>query len=81
MNILYLCDEYPPCQHGGIGSVTQSLARELVSKGHKVSVCGFYPYYRTAAAYEEDFGVQAYRYFYGNWLLLKLSRHKYFGRI
>ena len=80
MNILYLCDEYPPCQHGGIGSVTQNLARELVLKGHHVYVCGFYPYYRTASTFEEDFGVLVYRHFYGNRLLLKFSRHKYFGR-
>jgi len=80
MNILYLCDEYPPCQHGGIGTVTQNLARELVLKGHNVYVCGFYPYYRTASAFEDDFGVKVYRRFYGNKILLKLSRHEYLGR-
>jgi glycosyltransferase involved in cell wall biosynthesis len=80
MNILYLCDEYPPCQHGGIGSVIQNLARELVLKGHQVSVCGFYPYYRTAEPFEEDFGVKVYRRFYGNNLLLKFSRNKFLGR-
>lgn len=79
MNILYLCDEYPPCQHGGIGSVTQNLARELVLKGYQVSVCGFYPYYRTALSFEVDHGVKVYRCFYGNRLLLKLSRNKYLG--
>jgi glycosyltransferase involved in cell wall biosynthesis len=81
MNILYLCDEYPPCQHGGIGSVTQQLAREMVKKNHKVSVCGFYPYYRKADFYEEDQGVRVYRRFYGNKLILKLSKHKFLGRI
>jgi len=81
MNILYLCDEYPPCQHGGIGTAIQNLAREMSSNGHQVYVCGFYPYYRTALPYEVDHGVKVYRMFYGNWLLLKLSRHKYFGRV
>jgi glycosyltransferase involved in cell wall biosynthesis len=81
MNLLYLCDEYPPCEHGGIGTVTQTLAREMVKKGHHVSVCGFYPYYRKAASYEEDQGVKVYRRFYGNKLLLKLSKHRYTGRI
>ena len=79
MNILFLCDEYPPCQHGGIGSVTQTLARELVLKGHQVSVCGFYPYYRTALPFEDDLGVRIYRCFYGSRLLLKISRNKYLG--
>jgi glycogen synthase len=81
LNILYLCDEYPPCKHGGIGSVTQILARELVNKGHNVTVCGFYPYYRTAFPFEDDNGVMVYRRFYGNSLLLKLSRNDYLGRI
>lgn len=81
MNILYLCDEYPPCQHGGIGTATQNLARAMVLKGYKVSVCGFYPYYRTALPFEIDSGVKVYRRFYGNNLLLKLSRHRYLGRI
>ena len=81
MNILYLCDEYPPCKHGGIGSITQILAREMVKKGHQVSVCGLYPYYRTAGLIEEDRGVKVYRVFYGNWLLLKLSKHNFFGRL
>jgi glycogen(starch) synthase len=80
MNILYLCDEYPPCKHGGIGSITQILACEMVKKGHQVSVCGLYPYYRTALSFEVDRGVNVYRIFYGNWLLLKLSKHKFFGR-
>jgi glycosyltransferase involved in cell wall biosynthesis len=81
MNILYLCDEYPPCQHGGIGTVTQNLARELVLKGHKVYVCGFYPYYRKSCYLEDDLGVNVFRHFYGNKILLILSRHKYFGKI
>lgn len=81
MNILYLCDEYPPCQHGGIGSVTQNLAREMTKKGHKIFVCGLYPYYRKAKSFEEDQGVNVYRKFYGNKLILKLSKHKFFGRI
>jgi glycogen synthase len=80
MNILFLCDEYPPCQHGGIGSVTQLLARTLVRKGHNVSVAGFYPYYRKANSKETDQGVSVYRYFYGSQLLLQLSKRSFFGR-
>jgi glycogen synthase len=80
VNILYLCDEYPPCQHGGIGTVTQTLAREIRKKGHQLIVCGFYPYYRTAREFEEDSGVKVFRRFYGNRLLLKISRNRYLGR-
>ena len=27
MTILYICNEYPPGKMGGIGSITQTLAR------------------------------------------------------
>lgn len=80
MNILYLCDEYPPCQHGGIGTVTQLLARALVVKGHSVYVAGFYPYYREADKEETDQGVKVFRYFFGSKLGLKFSKHKFFGK-
>jgi glycosyltransferase involved in cell wall biosynthesis len=81
MNLLYLCDEYPPCENGGIGTVTQILAREMVIKGHQVWVCGFYPYYRKVSSYEEDQGVKVFRRFYGSRLLLQLSKHRYAGNI
>ena len=81
MRILFLCDEYPPCKHGGIGSATQILARELVKKGHSIFVCGFYPYYRTSLFFEDDYGVKVFRLFYGNRTKLKFSRHKIFGRL
>jgi len=80
MNILYLCDEYPPCQHGGIGTVTQTLARSLAKKGHTVVVAGFYPYYRKAVENENDNGVNVYRFFYGSKLLLQFSKRNFLGR-
>ena len=81
MNILYLCDEYPPCKHGGIGTVTQLLARTLVKKGHKVYVAGFYPYYREADKEEIDDGVKIFRFIYGSRLLFQLSKRKFFGML
>jgi glycosyltransferase involved in cell wall biosynthesis len=81
MNILYLCDEYPPCQHGGIGTVTQNLARALVEKGHKVVVAGFYPYYRKATECENDKGVKVHRFFYGSKYQLQFSKRKFSGWI
>ena len=29
MHICFLCNEYPPARHGGVGSFTQTLARSL----------------------------------------------------
>jgi glycosyltransferase involved in cell wall biosynthesis len=40
VHICYLCDEYPPGPHGGVGSVTQTLARALVQRGHQATVIG-----------------------------------------
>jgi len=42
MHIGINCYEYPPCNHGGIGSFTKDLAEALVKQGHKVTVFGFY---------------------------------------
>ncbi|RYD58740.1 MAG: glycosyltransferase family 1 protein [Sphingobacteriales bacterium] len=62
MNILYLCDEYPPGRHGGIGSAVRLLAREMVKKGHSVVVAGFYDWSYGGADYFEDEGVKVYRF-------------------
>lgn len=42
MHICYLCDEYPPAPHGGIGTVVHTLGRALVRRGHAVTVLGTY---------------------------------------
>ncbi len=55
MHLLFICPEYPPVPHGGVGTSTQSLARALVAAGHQASVVSL-----TAAAPagdEEDGGV------------------------
>jgi glycosyltransferase involved in cell wall biosynthesis len=41
MHICFLCNEYPPAPHGGVGSFTQTLARALVRRGHRVKVVGY----------------------------------------
>jgi glycosyltransferase involved in cell wall biosynthesis len=79
MNILYICDEYPPGPNGGIGSVVQNLARELVKQGHKVYVVGLYPIGYGFEDYEEDNGVKVWRlryeqYFSNNKILKVLLR-------
>lgn len=75
MNILFICDEYPPGLNGGIGSITQVLARALTEKGHKVFVAGMYTYEYGGKDYEEDQGVKVWRLRYG--FNLKQSRLLY----
>lgn len=41
MNIAYLCNEYPPRRHGGIGTSVQHLARHVAAGGHRVWVLGW----------------------------------------
>lgn len=42
MHIGFVCNEYPPALHGGIGSYTKDLSRGLVLLGHRVTVVGVY---------------------------------------
>ncbi len=62
MNILYLCDEYPPGRHGGIGTVVQLLAREMVRRGHHVIVAGYYDLGYGGQDRFIDQGVVVYRF-------------------
>jgi glycosyltransferase involved in cell wall biosynthesis len=62
MNILYLCDEYPPGQHGGIGTAVQLLARQVVKVGHKAVVAGLYGLGYGGEDEFEDEGVKVYRF-------------------
>jgi glycosyltransferase involved in cell wall biosynthesis len=61
MNILYICEEYPPGRHGGIGSMVRQLAVSMVSAGHQVYVIGLYPQGYGQADYEEQEGVKIWR--------------------
>lgn len=40
LHVCFLCHEYPPEPHGGVGTVLQALARALVARGHRVTVLG-----------------------------------------
>ncbi|MGZ4694891.1 MAG: glycosyltransferase family 4 protein [Acidimicrobiales bacterium] len=42
MHVAFICNEYPPGPHGGIGTFTRTLARRLVADGHRVTVVGTY---------------------------------------
>ena len=62
MKIFLQCSEYPPGPHGGIGTLTQLLARGLVRSGHQVKVGGIYPPEYPAADRETDEGVEVFRF-------------------
>ncbi len=61
MRICFLCNEYPPGPHGGIGSCTQILAQALVRAGHAVRVIGAYATGDPAPRHEVDAGVEVWR--------------------
>jgi glycogen synthase len=65
MNILFICDEYPPGKNGGIGTVVQTLGRELTRQGHKVFVAGLYAFSYGQADYETDGDIRIWRKRYG----------------
>jgi len=62
MNILYLCDEYPPGPHGGIGTAVRLLAREMAKQGHQVIVAGLYSLGYGGQNEFIDEGVKVYRF-------------------
>lgn len=61
MKICFLCDEYPPARHGGVGSSTRVMARSLVEAGHQVRVAGVYSKMETAPDHEIDQDVEVVR--------------------
>jgi glycosyltransferase involved in cell wall biosynthesis len=61
MKICFICPEYPPGPHGGVGTFTQVVGRALAQAGHQVRVAGIYPPSYPAPDYEEDQGVRVWR--------------------
>lgn len=60
MRILFICSEYPPSSHGGIGTFVQTLAREIVLRGHEVFVIGYEKHVKHEV-HEQDHGVSVTR--------------------
>jgi glycosyltransferase involved in cell wall biosynthesis len=60
MRVCFVCGEYPPAPHGGIGTMVQTLGRGLVDSGHEVRVIGSYPDARSPRQ-ETDRGVDVWR--------------------
>jgi hypothetical protein len=81
LRICFVCSEYPPGPHGGIGTMTQVLGRALCRGGHQVKVVGMYPADYPAPDRAEDHGVEVIRLRQGSakgdWVLarLRLFRH------
>lgn len=61
MKMCFICSEYPPGPHGGIGTMTQVLSRAMRNSGHEVRVVGVYPRNYPAPYFEEDQGVEVWR--------------------
>src|SRR5215471_1273112 len=61
MKICFVCCEYPPAPHGGIGSVTRVLGRALAVAGHEVRAIGLYSKLNGEIREEFDSGVQVWR--------------------
>src|SRR6185369_3321647 len=61
MRVCFLCNEYPPGPHGGIGTCTQTLGRALTAAGHRVRVIGAYPPDHPGVPHEIDEGVEVWR--------------------
>jgi glycosyltransferase involved in cell wall biosynthesis len=59
MKILMVCDFYPPTM-GGVETHVASLSRELVKRGHKVTVCTIW--HKHSPKFEEDNGVRVNRF-------------------
>jgi len=61
MNVCLICNEYPDGPHGGIGSMTQLLAEELVALNHAVKIIGVYDYSYPSPDFEIKNGVEVTR--------------------
>ncbi len=61
MRVGFVCAEYPPGPHGGIGTLVQMLARALVEAGHEVRVAGVHSRDYPAPDRETDRGVSVHR--------------------
>jgi glycosyltransferase involved in cell wall biosynthesis len=59
MHICYLSSEYPLWQNGGLGSFLQTISRQLVLMGHKVTILGIGKADNEVII--DDKGVQIYR--------------------
>lgn len=73
MRILFVCNEYPPVPHGGIGVFVKTLAEALVQEGHTIAVIGYDPTVHQHITTHEN-GVEVFRLNQKNYPALKIGR-------
>lgn len=61
MKMCFLCNEYPPAKHGGVGIATRTISRALVEAGHQVRVIGLNWEATDSPRVESDRGVKVWR--------------------
>jgi glycosyltransferase involved in cell wall biosynthesis len=61
MKICFVCNEYPPSRHGGIGVFVQILGHALVANGHSVRVVSIQDRADLPETRESDQGVDVWR--------------------
>lgn len=60
MRLCFICNEYPPAPHGGIGTFVHTLARHLVKLKQEVFVVGYDPSINRTSWFKEN-GVKVLR--------------------
>jgi glycosyltransferase involved in cell wall biosynthesis len=81
MKLCFLCNEYPPVPHGGIGSVVQVVGRAMVQAGHQVRVVGAYRQSEPERT-EHDHGVEVFRLKIPEWRLgWTAARYRLFTKV
>lgn len=73
MRILFVCNEYPPAPHGGIGVFVKTLAEALVQEGHAIAVIGYDPAVQEHTIVQEN-GVEVFRIHLKSYPALKIGR-------
>lgn len=71
MKIIYICNEYPPFPHGGIGVFIKNLSENLVQKAINCTVIGIYDQHEKYKI-ETVYGVEIRRIKKKKWLIGKL---------
>lgn len=59
-SIAFVCNEYPPAPHGGIGTFTEVVSRGLLQSGYRVRVLGVYESNRVDTV-SNNGGVKVYK--------------------
>ena len=82
MNILFICDEFPPGKTGGIGTATELLATGLLARGHQVFVAGLCMHGYAASNHEKRAdGIEVWRLRYKTDIGLITSKDELWDKV